>query len=332
MRRSSLVIILAALLVGGSAIVYEVQSIARERAALTAEQKRVARLEHQLAELRQQRDDALRELELATQSLASASANAQPPRIAGDPARVTALNSWLVRLKRLKETFDQHPDQRIPELAFLTDLDWLTLARQLQLDSEEDLRRARAKAREAAFNKFRVSLAQAMRNYGAVANGAPLSDLFQLVPYFRPPLDPAVLARYEIADLSNPGAPSNRRVITERTPVDGEFDLRHTVNLDGRGGGSSPWIVDSLRQSTLTALSEYAAANNGQRPKNQVDILPYIHDPTTKIIQEAVLTYANDHHGQESGDPTALRPYVKDPAARALLEKLIAAKQNDDAP
>jgi hypothetical protein len=269
---------------------------------------------------------------LATQSLASAAATAVAPGSADDPTRATAVDSWLTRLKRLKQAFDEHPDQRIPELALLTDLDWLTLARQLRLDSEEDLRKARAKARDAAFSKFQMSLGQALRDFATAANGAPLSDVLQLMPYFKPPIDAAFLQRYEIAGPASPFASRDGKTITERAPVDEEFDTRHTVSLDGSGGGSGPWVVDSLRQVTLNALSEYAAANSGQRPKSEADVLPYVHDPTAKTIFEAMLAYANDHHGQQPSDVTVLRPYVKDPAARVLLEKLINAKQNGDAP
>lgn len=332
MRRSSFVIVVAALFATGGVAIYEAREVARGRASLTAEQKRMARLEHQLAELRQQRDEALHELELATQSLASASADAASAGAGADPSRAAAVNSWLARLKRLKQAFDEHPDQRIPELALLTDLDWLALARQLKLDSEDDLRKARAKTREVAFNKFQTSLGQAWRNYATAANGAPLSDVSLLMPYFKPPVDAAILQRYEIAGTFTPGSRSDQMRITERAPVDGEFDIRHAVSLDGIGGGSSPWVIDSLRQVTLDAHSEYAAANNGQRPKGEADILRYVHDPTAKMIFEAIQAYANDHHGQQPGNLTMLRPYLKDPAARALLEKLDAARQNQFSP
>src|ERR1019366_3851937 len=119
-----------------------------------------------------------------------------------------AVDSWLARVKRLKQAFAEHPDQRIPELALLTDLDWLTLERQLRLDSEEDLRKARAKARDTAFGNFQMSLGQALRDYATAANGAPLSDVFQLMPYFKPPVDAAILQRYEIAGAFTPGSRS----------------------------------------------------------------------------------------------------------------------------
>lgn len=332
MRRSSLVIVIAALLATGGVAVYEAREVARERASLIAEQKRMARLEHQLAELRQQRDEALHDIELATQSLAAASSDAAPSGAGSDPARAAAADSWLARLKRLKRAFDEYPDQRSPELALLTDLDWLTLARQLKVDSEDNLRKARAKTRETAFNKFQTSLVQALRDYTTAANGAPLTDVFQLMPYFKPPVDAAILQRYEIADAFIPGSVIDQKTITERAPVDADLDIRHSVSLGGTGGGSSPWVIDSLRQITLKAHSEYAAANNGQRPKREADILPYVHDPTAKTIQEALLAYTNDHHGQQPGNSTVLRSYVKDPAAQALLEKLDAARQNQGSP
>jgi hypothetical protein len=336
MRRSSLVIALLAILVALAFVISESHDIALGRDSLSSEQKRMARLEQQLAELRQQRDDALRQLDVVAQRLASASVDATPRGVSADPARAAAVDSWLSRVKRLKQTFDDHPDQRIPELSLLTDLDWMTLARQQQLDSEEGMRKARAKARDAAFYTFQPSLGQALRDYVAAANGAPLLDLSQLVPYLKPPVDATFLQRYEIASALTPVSRGDRRQITERSPVDEELDIRHTILIDaagrGNGGGSIPWVIDSWRQASVDALNEFVAANNGQRPKSEADTLPYVHDRAAKAIFEAMIAYTNDHHGQQSSDSTVLRPYVKDPTARVLLEKLISAKQNSDSP
>jgi len=326
MRRSSLVLVLMAMPAAGGEALYEAHAISHEREALAAEQKRVSRFQQQLVDLRQQRDEALRAFALATERLAAAAGAVV------DPARASEVDSWLARVKRLSQSFDEHPDQRIPEFALLTDLDWLALARQLRLDSDEDLRKARATVRGAAIGKFQQRLGQALRDYAAAANGVPLSDLAALSPYFDPTIDPAILQRYEITGPINPGAPRDNRTITERTPVDGEFDVRHTVAVNGLGSGSSPWVFDSLRQASLDALSEFAAANNGQRPKREADSLPYVRDPTARALFEAMIAYENDHHGQQPNDQAALRPYVKDAAAQAVLEKLINTKQNSDAP
>jgi hypothetical protein len=328
--RSSQVLALMAMLLAVG-VIYLAREIAHGSDLLTVDQKRVLRLEQQLLHLRQQRDEALHELDLASQNLALASPTAVPPVVGNDAARTRAVDSWLAHVKRLKQAFDEHPDQRIPELALLTDLDWLTLARQLQFDSEEDLRKARAVTRDLAFSKFANVLRQALRDYAMAATGAPLSDVFQLVPYFKPSIDAATLERYEIAGPASLSASRDSKTITERAPVDEEFDTRHTVSLDGLGEGSSPWVANFLLNAALDSFHAFSAANNGQPPKSDADGLPYVQDPTAKAIFEAMIAYRSDHHGQEPA-LTALRPYVNDPAARVLLEKVISAKQNGSGP
>ena len=41
-----------------------------------------------------------------------------------DPARQT-LDAWMVRVNRLKQLLNQHPEEAIPEMKLLTDQDWL---------------------------------------------------------------------------------------------------------------------------------------------------------------------------------------------------------------
>lgn len=325
MRHPSFFIALIAVLLSLGFITYEARKIARGRLALEAENARLAQQHEQLVELRQQRDEADRDLESATALLAADNA----PSISSTvhPEKAAQIDGWVTRAKRLKHSFEQRPDQSIPELQLLTDLDWLTLARQVKIDSEDEQRQAWAKTRDAAYHKFSVVLRTALREFSAADDGTPLGDLSQLYPYFKPPIDPSMLQRYEIVDGIDHTARGTKRMITQRAPVDVEFDHRNTLSLDGRSGSSSLWFLDTFRQSYDDAMREFYAANPGRRPSGETDLLPYVRNLAVKPIFDAMAAYPKDHNGAQFGKSANLRPYVTDPVARSLLEKMIAAEE-----
>src|SRR5688500_14329706 len=119
MRRSSLAIAVAAILFSLGTIGYQAREISRRRTSLVNEQKRLDRLERQLAEHKQQRDTAARELEIANRALVEASPKTATTTASPESTRASELNTWLARLKRLKQSFDDHPEQCIPEFQFL---------------------------------------------------------------------------------------------------------------------------------------------------------------------------------------------------------------------
>ncbi|MEO6567330.1 MAG: hypothetical protein ABIO94_01095 [Opitutaceae bacterium] len=308
---------------------YESHAIARDRSALEAENARLAYQQKQLVELRRQRDEARRDLESATDLLAAEDASSPPSTVHTE--KTAPIDGWLTRAKRLKRSFEQRPDQSIPELQLLTDLDWLALARQMKSETEDDQRQAWAKTRDAAYHKFATVLGMALREYRAASNGTPLSDLSQLSPYFKPPIDAAILQRYEIADEVDHSARGTRRVITERVPVDVDFDTRNRLSLDGRGGGSSLWSLETFRQAYDNAMRDFYAANPGRRPTADAGLLPYVRDPTVKEILNAMIAYPKEHNGASPDKSANLRPYVTDPAARSLLEKMITVEERRSA-
>ena len=325
MRRSFFLVGFVAVLTGLGIVVYEKRVVARTRASLAAEQMRLAQHQHQLLELRQQRDEAQRDLALAKQILASADAASTTSIVR--PEHAPQIDAWLTRVKRFKRSFDENPAQRIPELQLLTDLDWLTLTRQMKLESPEDLRKAWAEIRHTAYTKLEPPLRQALRDYTMDPSGIPLSDLSQLLPYLRPPIDAAILQRYEITNGMDSFTRRNGRMLAERAPIDIDFDTRHTLSLDGGNGSYSQWALESFRQADVDAYRQFSAANPGRRPTGDADLLPYIRNPSVKAIFEAKVAYQNDSHRVRSGGSAALRPYVSDPNARAMLEKMIESEE-----
>src|SRR5258708_14074376 len=109
------------------------------------------------------------------------------------------MKSWVGRVNQLKEKLGQMPDQKIPELQFLTDQDWLDAVRPIrQLKTETDYGQALSALRSAAKGEFAGALQNALRNYAQASNGQLPTDLSQLKPYFGSAIDDSVLQRYEL--------------------------------------------------------------------------------------------------------------------------------------
>src|SRR5262249_20526207 len=80
-----------------------------------------------------------------------------------DPAETTA-RAWVDRVNRLKQRLEQNPQARIPELRFVTEEDWLEVAR-YKLETEDDYRRALASLRGIGSRTFADSIFKALKEY-----------------------------------------------------------------------------------------------------------------------------------------------------------------------
>jgi hypothetical protein len=330
MSRSLFIVIVLAIFVAVGATIYEARVMASQEKTLLAEQQRIARLENEVSELRRLQTATGRELEAGSERQSAVQAHAATHAATSHPAAAADVDAWLARVKRLKASFAEHRDQAIPELSLLTDLDWLALGRRVALDSDQDRRAARAEAREAAFQNFRAPLAQALRKFATQADGAFLNDVAQLQPYFSPPIDPAILARYEVRGRPD-GARWEAPNVTERAAVDADLDTRHHLMVQGNGGGAGPWAAEPLRQASMQAYRDFAAAN-GRPIRNDSELLPYMRDPVARAIFEATAAYEKTHQGKAPKELTELRAYLTDPAARVLVEKIASARQDTDSP
>ena len=85
-------------------------------------------------------------------------------------------------------------------------------------------------------------LAGALRNYSKANNGQFPSALSELSPYFRSPVDEAILERYEIVQadsLVSKLQQGDEWVITQKAPVDETWDLRFTIGMTYGGMADS---------------------------------------------------------------------------------------------
>jgi len=160
----------------------------------------------------------------------------------GSNVLATAEKVWSERASQLKQWLEVNPAGKIPELQFLTDQDWIESIHPLTLSSDEECRLAMSIVRANAEGRVLDMLAGALRNYSKANNDQFPSALSQLSPYFRSPVDDAILERYEIVradSLASELQLGDDWVITQKAPVDIEWDVRLTAGMTGGGMADS---------------------------------------------------------------------------------------------
>ncbi|MEP6663705.1 MAG: sigma-70 family RNA polymerase sigma factor, partial [Verrucomicrobiota bacterium] len=108
----------------------------RQLAELRAENERLNRNSSELIKLRGE----VARLRIREQELAELKAEEN-----GNP-RQKEMKAWLERIAQLKKRFDNQPEQKIPEMQFLTDQDWMDAAHD-KIETEKDLREAASRLR-----------------------------------------------------------------------------------------------------------------------------------------------------------------------------------------
>jgi RNA polymerase sigma factor (sigma-70 family) len=197
--------------------------------------------------------------------------------IENDPIQSMA-KSWLTRVTQLKQRVTQLPGQTIPELQFLTEQDWLNAVKgSKQLETDADYAQALSTLRISAKFEFAGMVRSALLNYAQANNGQPPGDLSQLQPYFASPVDASALQRYQIAQSG---------VVTEMpTPLSDQDDEYYQISADGISS-TSGGVAENILQPALQA---FAAANNGQKPADPSQLLPYATTPAQQAVLQKLI-------------------------------------------
>ncbi|MGD0059216.1 MAG: hypothetical protein ABSD58_07335 [Verrucomicrobiia bacterium] len=181
----------------------------------------IEQLRRQIQRLRDRLQDAAREEQEGHDDYTALLADEMPRR----QARVARLRQWL----------DEMPGEKIPELQFLSEDDWIRVVDD-PLVTDDDYRSAASRLRADADLEFGRRALPALQQYVQVNNGQFPTDLSQLNPYFESPIDDAILQRYEIvptnsvvSSLANLGGDE---LITEKAPINKELDLRTGIGTN----------------------------------------------------------------------------------------------------
>lgn len=154
--------------------------------------------------------------------------------ISEDPFEVSVL-ALAARAAELNRHLQAFPVLQIPELQYLQEADWLSLAKGADYDSEEGIRLALSKARQKAKTNFAELTMDAWQKFSAATNGLNPASINQLLPYFKEPVEAAVLERYQIIPKYASGALSEMGavILSEKAPVDRLYDTHFYIGRNG---------------------------------------------------------------------------------------------------
>jgi RNA polymerase sigma factor (sigma-70 family) len=211
---------------------------ARETSALRTQLQTIEQqqrpLTEQIGQLTSKRDEAARSLAGLREALRMSADNRDLLRLRAEAARLRStgetkdpvaamVESWIAALNRIRATVERTPEAVIPEFRLLDDGDWWNAAKQIAAGTDE--RKVLSGLRFLARNKFAELLKPALQKYVQTHNSQFPTDLAQLHPYFKSPVDDAVLERWKIVPISDfpeilprGGNRETTQVVTQRTP------------------------------------------------------------------------------------------------------------------
>ncbi len=254
--QKALITTTVAVLAGAS--IYEAHRATQLREQNQALEQQQAPLTEQIRQLERERDEATNRLAAMWAPNEQSSNGAELLRLRGEVARLksesqdavqfkaaqaqkatdpleSAARTLLEREQLLRQGLERMPDKNIPELQYLDATTWARVAQNARLDSDDGIREALSELRQNAKDRLTTEMGMALHKFTEDNNGQLPTDLSQLKPYFKSPVDDASLARYQIlktgsaADLQ-PGD----RVIKERGPVDNDYDHLVEIGLNTR--------------------------------------------------------------------------------------------------
>jgi RNA polymerase sigma factor (sigma-70 family) len=222
--------------------VYEAQAFFGQRDDATTLRASADQLQRELAHWHDQTATEVREAGSLRAELVALQTPVAPPNTGSDAALESEINAWLERAAQLRLLAKQRPELLIPELQLLTDRDWLDYAQSAKLETDADIRELFRNLRTNAKNTLGNRMPKAMRAYLKAHDDTLPADPIQLAPFFDPPLDTAILQRYQMSatgKLSDvPARQQTGNLVVEKAPIDAEYDSRLTVGTRGFSLGS----------------------------------------------------------------------------------------------
>ena len=275
----------------------EQKPLAMEIARLQAEDNKLSELLADAKDQKQLTQAQFNELLKLRGQLGVKQANAE---VVNDPAFQQA-QIWLAKEKKIREQFELHQEQKIPEMQFLKEEDWLDHARHADVDTAKGMRIALSNIRAAASGIFADKFELALDAYMAANQQQLPATASQVAGYFNPPLQDtdAVFSRYVPA-----ASDSSIASMIAMNP-----SMTNLLFVQDKST-----IVDPIDQRVLFGRRETDWLPPLQ-PSQMHSVLP----PEL----EAVATAYSDANGQGFLTPYDLKPYATTPEQKAAIDKFI---------
>jgi RNA polymerase sigma factor (sigma-70 family) len=338
--QKTIVIVALAAAVGTG--IYEAHQASTLRHQNQLLQERQSPLADQIQQLTRERDAATNRLASLTSEITNLRTNfAELPKLRGEVTKLRneAQQAPSTRASLLKQKLETMPDKKIPELQFVTEKDWIDASWDADLNTEDGVREALSKLREAALNRFlNEMMKNAIKKYLAAHDGILPADLTQLKPYFQEPVTDEMLQRYKLLQSGKPND-SEELVRLAAPPADDEYDSNHSISINGAWGGRFNRFEDTIN----TAAREFALNNNGQLPGDPSQITPYLKRPVDPVtiqkyldkmaadplppeivtLTPALKAYSEANNGHVPDNPSDLAPYLTSPEQQSALQKIL---------
>ena len=208
-------------------------------------------------------------------------------QIEDDPV-VKKAREWKANEAKLRDLFDQRPDQRIPEMQFLADEQWLSVAQNADLDSTRGVRVAMGRLRDVAIINFALPLRRALTTYMNSNNNHMPDTPAQLAGYFRPTVQDvdAMLLRYEMLDKETQSKDGYKGAsIIQKAIIDKAVDTALILGVGTMGHAPKPGqghAPVNVPREVTTVLNAYMDANNHKQPLELDELKPYASTPEQK--------------------------------------------------
>jgi RNA polymerase sigma factor (sigma-70 family) len=189
---------------------------------------------------------------------------------------VNAAATLVEQVDDLKQQLAARPDQQIPELKLVPDSGWIaaaTAANERGVDPLQIFHQLRnyGKARLA------LMLPAALASYAAANAGQLPSDILQLLPFVEPPIDAAMLQRYQVIRSGRlEDMPLGLPVIGEIASVPGAYD---SVMRVSKNGSSVSNVPDAASGDVERAADAFAREHQGQAPAEAAEVRGYLKLP-----------------------------------------------------
>jgi hypothetical protein len=139
------------------------------------------------------------------------------------------------RIAELKRWLEKRPEEKIPELQFLSEAAWVKQAN-WQAVTDEEYRGRMSALRGNAESKFAQMTYKALKQYAQANDGRFPSELSQLTPYYEAAVEDAILERYAIVPAKSltfldGDWKGGEWVVTQKAPVNRKYDGRIAVGF-----------------------------------------------------------------------------------------------------
>lgn len=242
-------LITATFLAAVGAGLYETRQASILRVENTRLRAKPDALTEQIAELQRERDDLKSKLGILAEDLGKAKSNAaELLRLRGDVGRLRAgeniatdpfvqeVLTWKRKEDKLRNLFDERPNQRVPEMVLLEPNQWLAIARKSDLDSETGIRKALSETRKVAKNNFMPIFMAALEKYLKAKEGVLPDELSQIESFFEKPVEDSILQQYKLLHTGRyTDIPKGAWVASDKAVIDEDYDQAWGVGPNGYG-------------------------------------------------------------------------------------------------